>query len=430
MTRSGAPSETSKKIPELWLSVPLVMSMKTYLKTNCSFTRNCLLSGLRFVTAPLLTCLAALFISVTTPAVASGLSANADAPRSTFVRSTPQAPPQVRYMVIELGGRTALNISESGQIVGNKDFAPGIRHAAFWPSSQSAAIDLGTLPGLNSVAFGINPRREIVGYAFNEDFSVERPLFWASPNSAPVELPGLPAGLLGEVYDVNPSGQIVGQFFNADFSVNPAVFWPNSKAAPIYLHELSNEFPASVANNINASGNILGDACNQAGVECHAVFWANSTSTPVALASPGGGFIYSFVVFPSHAINGAGNMVGYAYTPGFAALRAVFWASSFEPGGDSEHSCEFTNTVAAGISDNGQIVGYGYNEDFSRVRPFIWPSATSQGIDLTTFFPAGSNWDLDSMFVIAVNNRGEIVGGGLFKDGTVHNFVLIPVHGH
>src|SRR5437762_8228965 len=238
--------------------------MKTYLKTNCSFTRNCLLSSLRFPTALLLTCLAALFISVTTPAVASSLSVNADASRSTFATSTPQAPSQVRYMLIELGGRRANDISQSGQIVGNKIFAAGIRHAAFWPSSQSAPIDLGTLPDLGSVAERINPRREIVGYAFNEDSSVERPLFWASTNSAPVELPGLPAGLAGEVYDINPSGQIVGQFFNADFSVNPAVFWPNSNAAPIYLHVLSNKLFTSVATSINASGNILGDACDQA----------------------------------------------------------------------------------------------------------------------------------------------------------------------
>jgi hypothetical protein len=37
---------------------------------------------------------------------------------------------------------------------------------------------------------------------------------------------------------------------------------------------------------------------------------------------------------------------------------------------------------------------------------------------------------LDSLFAVTVNNRGEIVGSGLFTDGTVHNFVLIPVHGH
>ncbi len=379
-----------QKIPELWFPVPLEMSMKTYLKTNCSFTRNCLLSGLRFVTAPLLTCLAALFISVTTPEVTSGLSANADAPRRTFITSTSQVPSQVQYMVIELGGRRANDISQSGQIVGSKASAPELYHAAFWASSQSAPIDLGSLPGLRSTATGINPRREIVGYASNEDFSVERPLFWASTNSAPVELPGLPAGFLSEVYDINPSGHIVGQFYSADFSVERAVFWPNSNAAPVYLRQLSDEFPASLAHNINASGNILGDACDTFNcAEDHAVFWANSTSTPVALASPGDEFIYTDIVLPGQAINGAGNMVGYAHNADFSAERAVFWASSSTPAVILSTVGEFTNAVAAGISDNGQIVGIGYNEDFSKSRPFIWPRATSQAIDLTTIL---SGW--------------------------------------
>jgi uncharacterized membrane protein len=360
-----------------------------------------------------------------------GLSATAEVPRRTFITSAPQAPPQVQYMVIELGGRRANDISESGQIVGSKTSAPELYHAAFWASSQSAPIDLGTLPGLRSTAVGMNPRREIVGFASNEDFSVELSLFWASPNSAPVELPGLPAGFLSEVYDINPSGQIVGQFYSADFSVERAVFWPNSNAAPIYLRQLSDEFPLGLASSINASGNILGDACNAFSfAECHATFWATSTSTPVALASPGGEFIYTNIVLPGHAINGLGNMVGYANNGDFSAERAVFWASSSSPAVILSTVGEFTNAVAAGISDNGQIVGIGYNEDFSKQRPFLWPSASSQGIDLTIFFPAGSSWDLDSMFAVTVNNRGEIVGSGLFTDGTVHNFVLIPVHGH
>ena len=357
----------------------------------------------------------------------------ADQQNQAPVPSTLQAPPQVQYMVIELGGGRANDITESGQIVGSKRFVPDVPHAAFWPSSQSAPIDLGTLPSVSlSTATSINPRREIVGYAYNEDFSVERPLFWPSANSAPVELRGLPAGFLSEVYNINPSGQIVGQFYSADFSVERAVFWPNSNAAPIYLRQLSAEFPLGLASNINVSGNILGDACNDFNcTEGHAVFWATSTSAPVALASPGGEFIYTNIVLPGyHAINGAGNMVGYAYNADFSAERAVFWASSTSPAVILSTVGEFTNAVAAGISDNGHIVGIGYNEDFSRMRPFLWPSATSQGIDLTTFFPAGSNWDLDSLFAAAVNNRGEIVGSGLFNDGTVHNFVLIPVHGH
>src|SRR5438874_13774868 len=76
-----------------------------------------------------------------------GLSATAEAPRRTFITSTPQAPPQVQYTGIEIGGRRANDISESGQIVATQDFASGPYHAAFWPSSQSAPIDLGPFPG-------------------------------------------------------------------------------------------------------------------------------------------------------------------------------------------------------------------------------------------------------------------------------------------
>src|SRR5438094_10588577 len=96
-----------------------------------------------------------------------GLSATAEAPRRTFITSTPQAPPQVQYMVIELGGRRANDISESGQIVGSKEVSPsGLFHAAFWPSSRSTPIDLGTLPDFpSSTAGGMNPRRATGGTA-------------------------------------------------------------------------------------------------------------------------------------------------------------------------------------------------------------------------------------------------------------------------
>lgn len=342
----------------------------------------------------------------------------------------PETLPQVQYMEIDLGGRRANDISESGHIVGNEELASGIRHAAYWLSARSEPIDLGTLPGLGSVAEAISSRREIVGYVFNDDSSVEQPVFWANPGSTPVELPDLPAGLLSEVYDINSSGKIVGQFFSADFSLEEAVVWPNSNAAPVYLRQLSDEFPHSAASGINASGRILGDSCDAEFVECHAVFWATRTSAPVALASPGEDFIYTDIDLPGHAINGAGNMVAHAYTADFSAFRAVFWASSSSPAVILSGLGDFTNTFAEAINDNGQIVGTGYNEDFSKERPFIWPNFTSAPIDLSTFFPAGSNWDLDSLFTAAINNRGEIVGSGLFKDGTVHNFVLVPVHGH
>src|SRR4030095_690136 len=93
---------------------------------------------------------------------------------------------------------------------------------------------------------------------------------------------------------------------------------------------------------------------------------------PVALASPGGDFIYTDILLPCHAINNAGNMVGFARNADFSAERAVFWASSSSPAVILSTVGEFTNAVATGISDNGQIVGSASNEDFSKERPFLW----------------------------------------------------------
>ena len=339
----------------------------------------------------------------------------------------PQASPQLRYIVIDLGARVANAISESGRIVGTTLFGGEI-HAAYWDNSQSPPIDLGTLPGFtSSFAADINPRREIVGAAGS--FPTFRPLFWASSQSAPVELPGVPVGLFGAAGHINPVGQIVGTFNSEDFSVQRAVFWPNSNAAPIYLPELSNELPHSIAAVINASGNIIGDGCDADFVECHAAFWASSTSTPVALASPGGQFIYTDIGLSGGVgseLNNAGRMVGFAYNADFSETRAVFWASSTSPAVILSTAGEFINGGAEAISDRGQIVGNAYNSDFSDLHAFIWPSSTSQGIDLNTVIPSDSGWELQH--ASDVNNRGEITGFGVLN-GARHAFVLIPVHG-
>ena len=176
------------------------------------------------------------------------------------------------------------------------------------------------------------------------------------------------------------------------------MFWLNSNAAPIYLCQLSDEFSAQPGlqhqDAVPGKHPWLLIRDDKAGFECHAAFWANSTSTPVALASPEANSFTPMSFSPVRASIVREKWLVTPIMPGFAAVRAVSWASSSSPAVVLNTVGELINTVAAGISDNGEIVGNGYNEDFSKMRAFLWRNYTSQGIDLTTFFPAGSNWGL------------------------------------
>jgi probable HAF family extracellular repeat protein len=354
-------------------------------------------------------------IRVLLPLIASALVAGA------FTSAA--AAPQPQYTVIDLGEGVGNVITDSSQIVGT---APFHGDAAFWPSPQSPAIDLGTLPGFTgSRALGINPRGQIVGTAVPSVPGV--PLFWANSQSAPMELAGLPEGFIGMASSINPAGHIVGTFYDLD-GLAHAVFWANSNAAAIYLSELT---PNSLAISINPAGNIFGDGCDADFVECHAAFWASSARAPVALASPGGDFIYTDVALSSgpttsSGLNNAGSMVGYAYNADFSATRAVFWASSTSPAVILSTTEAFPNGTAEGISDNGQAVGTAYNSDFSDSHAFVWPNSNSPGVDLNTLIPSDSGWELQ--IARCVNNRGEITGYGLLN-GIVHAYALIPVHG-
>jgi hypothetical protein len=90
--------------------------------------------------------------------------------------------------------------------------------AAAAPQPQYTVIDLGE--GVGNV---ISDSGQIVGMAV--PFSSSRALFWASSQSTPMELPGLPVGLAGQASSMNPRGEIVGAFFSPDGSQR-AVFWP------------------------------------------------------------------------------------------------------------------------------------------------------------------------------------------------------------
>jgi hypothetical protein len=109
----------------------------------------------------------------------------------------PQAPLPVQYTVMDLGTDGVGNgITDSGRVVGSKNFGGPDRHAAFWPSSQSLPIDLGTLPGaMGSRGFGINPQGQMVGDNVEPGFSRLEPLFGRAVKARQCNCPVCRTGL-------------------------------------------------------------------------------------------------------------------------------------------------------------------------------------------------------------------------------------------
>lgn len=337
---------------------------------------------------------------------------------------------QVRYQVIDLGADgTANQILDSGRVMGSHNPGGTDRHAAFWPDTQSAPIDLGTLPGnQGSRGFGINTQGQMVGYDYIPNV-VQHAIFWADSQSAPIELPGLPEGF-NNASDINRDGQIVGTATPPDESAAYPVFWSSSTTPARYLAEVSDQLPFGGAMSINATGNILGDACRSDYSECHAAYWASSTSTPVALASPGGNFTNtdvglsgSFLV--AHSLNDRGGMVGFAYNADATKYRAVYWASSSSPAVMLTTTKDFPNGSAEGINNRGQIVGTCYNRHLAASHAFIWPNSTHHGIDLNRLIDPNSGWEI--VVARSINDKGEI-SGGAFLNGiqTGHAVILVP----
>ena len=120
---------------------------------------------------------------------------------------------QVQYTVTDLGtlGGTssgALDINNSGQVVGDAKTGVGtVDHALLWQSG-SGMQDLGTFGGTNSIANGVNNSGQVVGNAYTSGDATFRAFLWQSGSEM------LDLGTLGGQYayalGINDSAQVVG----------------------------------------------------------------------------------------------------------------------------------------------------------------------------------------------------------------------------
>lgn len=172
------------------------------------------------------------------------------------------------------GSATAIN--NKGQIVGitgDCDQAVGrhtARHAVLW--DRGSIIDLGNLgaPYWNTPT-AINQRGDIVGFAGvpgDEEGNIFKAFMWTKEGGI-VHLP--PLTNLGhvdsEAYGINERRQVVGYSCDVDFVDCRAVLWENGTVKDLNDY-IAGSFPARLeqAKDINEAGEITGRTVNSANV--------------------------------------------------------------------------------------------------------------------------------------------------------------------
>jgi probable HAF family extracellular repeat protein len=113
----------------------------------------------------------------------------------------------------------------------------------------------------------------------------------------------------------------------------------------------------------------------------------------------------------AHAINNAGQVVGYANLAD-GSPHAFLWS---EGSMRDLGTLGGANSWARGINDAGQVVGWAELADSHYYHhAFLWSGGTMQ--DLGTL---GGSWSEAS----GINIAGQVVGGAEFADGSSHAFV-------
>lgn len=296
-------------------------------------------------------------------------------------------PASGRYEVVELPLRP-LAISDSGWVAG----ATADQHAATW--SAKAGLFRVPLPSQFSLSecTGINSSGEAVGTASTAD-SAHSSAFLVQKGKV-MFLPGQQSRASG----INDAAWTVGQAILPGSKVAGPVFWKTGSPVEIDI------CCAGTANAINQQNLIAGDTYDRQG-QYHAFLWdaahgAHLIPVPVAESSS------------VLALNSQGEIL----------LKAM-------PGGLFLYSAGKLNrldiplSTPLGLNQSDVIVG-SFGPGLEAQLAFVWDRVHGTQ-NLNTLIPLGSGWQLE--VASGINDRGEIVGWGVYRGNENVGFLLRPI---
>lgn len=304
-----------------------------------------------------------------------------------------------RYEVVDLGTlggsySVAYGINDSGQVVGESETAAGQLHAFVWDEGVGM-VDLGTLGGSASSAYAINNAGRVVGSARTANGELHA-FLWRDGEM--IDLGLLPGGSCTEATAINDAGQIVGMARTSAsiYSWQRAFLWENGVIMNLgVLDGASN----SSAADINIRGQVVGTSGDRA-------FLLDSTGGMRELAD-----------FQSqgNAINDAGLVV--------LASGGTYYIWDSASGLFDMNLIRYSRTNS--INNSGQVVGdfdYLSDDDY---HAFLWDDSYGM-IDLNDLMPAGAGWKEISS-AGDINSNGQIVGYGWTDQDQWHAFLMNPI---
>ncbi|MFN3653199.1 MAG: CARDB domain-containing protein [Armatimonadota bacterium] len=309
-----------------------------------------------------------------------------------------------------LGGRTsqAWAINASNQVVGGSEVAQNVQHAFLWQdlngnhvSDPGEMIDLGTLGGEQSTAYGINDQGQVIGTAQTASGEYH-PFLWEDLNGNFVSDPGEMIDLgtfggdFGTALGINNQGVVVGGARDAS-DLTFAFAWEDrngdrtsNPGEMVNLGTLGGL--QSGANGINNAARPLivgsADLPAEAGEARHAAAWqdANGNGQYGANERTDLGALLANGTF-ARSVNSHNQVVGYSLALGVPAQYAAFlWENgTLRDLNTLVEDTAFVLREGNGINDGGYIAVTGQLNSRDRAL-LLKPNGDPQpveGADLT-----------------------------------------------
>jgi probable HAF family extracellular repeat protein len=280
------------------------------------------------------------------------------------------------------------HINDSGQVAGTTS---GHR-AGLW-SKQEGLHELPLPAGFyNSEGVGLNNSGHMTGVAYDRGFMKHQAFMFANGSLT------LLSSEQSVPHWISDSDEIAGEAMVPQKNMTGPVLWTKESATPL------GGCCGGTAMGVNSRRQVVGDIYDKDG-QYHAFLW----DTARGIQSIGPSDRYSSAI----ALNDEGHVLIQAFSESYLYSEGKLRQLDLSPGYPRQPRA----------FNNCDVVVGSFGPFADANHAFVWES--SQGFrDLNDLIAPASGWKLKA--ATSINNNGEIVGWGDYKDSENTGFLLVP----